>query len=70
MKMNLKSVETMWTETGALGTGEGAVWRKTSEKLERGKVRVYAGGTVVFSQCENLSNVIGIKNILTLSLLI
>lgn len=42
MKMNLKSVETKWTENGALGMGEGAVWRKTSEKLERGKVRVRA----------------------------
>lgn len=27
-------------------------------------------GTVVFSQCENLSNVVEIRNILTLSLLI
>lgn len=70
MKMNLKSVETKWTENESLGMGEGAVWRKTSEKLERGKVRVRTGRHGCVSQCENLSNVVGIKDILTLSLLI
>lgn len=68
--MNLKSVEMKWTENGALGTGEVLGGEKQVKSWREAKSGCALEGMAVFSQCERRSNVIGIKNILALSLLI